>query len=104
MLPGKTMNCHLGHDVAAVFDVGRLPLDSQSGSGLQIRLLRGSSDGFLTDAVIFAIFFFRSHLKKVFSSDIGVEPSIQVLNILKYACGLNLGLVFRLRLKATPDK
>jgi hypothetical protein len=104
MLPGKTMNCHLGHDVAAVFDVGRLPLDFQSGSGLQIRLLRGSSDGFLTDAVVFAIFFFRSHLKKVFSSDIGVELSIQVLNILKYACGLNLGLVFRLRLKATPDK
>ena len=34
----------------------------------------------------------RSHLKKVFSSDIGVEPSSQVLDILKYACGLSLGL------------
>jgi hypothetical protein len=34
----------------------------------------------------------RSHLKKVFSSDIGVEPSSQVLDILEYACGLILGL------------
>jgi hypothetical protein len=34
----------------------------------------------------------RSHLKKVFSPDIGVKPSPQVLNILKYACGLSLGL------------
>jgi hypothetical protein len=34
----------------------------------------------------------RSHLKKVFSPDIGVEPSSQVLDILKYACGLSLGL------------
>ena len=34
----------------------------------------------------------RSHLKKVFSSDIGVEPSYQVLDILEYACGLILGL------------
>jgi hypothetical protein len=33
-----------------------------------------------------------SHLKKVFSPDICVDPSPQVLNILKYACGLNLGL------------
>jgi len=33
----------------------------------------------------------RSHLKKVFSPDIGVEPSSQVLNIPKYACGLRLG-------------
>jgi len=33
----------------------------------------------------------RSHLKKVFSPDIGVEPSSQVLDILEYACGLNLG-------------
>ncbi len=46
----------------------------------------------------------RSHLKKVFSSDIGVEPSYQVLDILEYDCGLILGLAFRLRLKATPDK
>ncbi len=35
----------------------------------------------------------RSHIKKVFSSDIGVEPSSQVLDILEYACGLILGLV-----------
>jgi hypothetical protein len=35
---------------------------------------------------------FRSHLKKVFSADIGVEPSSQVLDILEYACGLILGL------------
>jgi hypothetical protein len=34
----------------------------------------------------------RSHLKKVFSSDIGVESSYQVLDILDYACGLILGL------------
>ena len=33
----------------------------------------------------------RSHLKKVFSSDIGVEPSSQILDILEYACGLILG-------------
>jgi hypothetical protein len=33
-----------------------------------------------------------SHLKKVFSADIGVEPSSQVLDILEYACGLILGL------------
>jgi hypothetical protein len=33
-----------------------------------------------------------SHLKKVFSSDIGVEPSSQVLDILEYACGLILSL------------
>jgi hypothetical protein len=35
---------------------------------------------------------FRSHLKKVFSPELGVEPSSQVLNILEYACGLRLGL------------
>jgi hypothetical protein len=34
----------------------------------------------------------RSHFKKVFSSDIGVEPSYQVLDMLEYACGLILGL------------
>ena len=34
----------------------------------------------------------RSHLQKVFSSDIGVESSYQVLDILEYACGLTLGL------------
>jgi hypothetical protein len=34
----------------------------------------------------------RSHLKKVFSSDIGVKSSSQVLDILEYACGLILGL------------
>ena len=33
----------------------------------------------------------RSHLKKVFSFDIGVETSSQVLDILEYACGLILG-------------
>ena len=33
----------------------------------------------------------RSRLKKVFSPDIGVDPSPQVLDILKYACGLSLG-------------
>jgi hypothetical protein len=33
----------------------------------------------------------RSYLKKVFSPDIGVEPSPQVLDILEYACGLSLG-------------
>jgi len=33
----------------------------------------------------------RSHLKKIFSPDIGVGPSPQVLDILKYACGLSLG-------------
>jgi hypothetical protein len=36
----------------------------------------------------------RSHRKKVFSSDIGVEPSSQLLDILEYACGLILGLAF----------
>jgi hypothetical protein len=33
-----------------------------------------------------------SYLKKVFSSDIFVEPSSQVLDILEDACGLILGL------------
>jgi hypothetical protein len=37
-------------------------------------------------------FLIRNHLKKVFSTDIGVEPSSQVLDILEYACGLILGL------------
>jgi len=32
----------------------------------------------------------RSHLKKVCSPDIGVEPSSQVLDIREYACGLRL--------------
>jgi hypothetical protein len=35
---------------------------------------------------------YRSYLKKVFSIDIGVEPSYQVLDILEYACGLIFGL------------
>ena len=35
---------------------------------------------------------YRSHLKKVFSPELGVEPSSQVLDILEYACGLRLGL------------
>jgi len=35
---------------------------------------------------------YRSHLKKVFSPDIGVEPSYQVLDILEYAWWLILGL------------
>jgi hypothetical protein len=34
----------------------------------------------------------RSYLKKVFSPNIGVEPSSQFLDILEYACGLSLGL------------
>ena len=34
----------------------------------------------------------RIHLKKVFSADIGVESSSQILDILEYACGLILGL------------
>jgi hypothetical protein len=36
---------------------------------------------------------FRRHLKRVFSPDIGVKPSFQVLDILQYICGLILGLV-----------
>jgi hypothetical protein len=32
-----------------------------------------------------------SHLKKIFSPDISVEPLPQVLDILEYACGLSLG-------------
>jgi hypothetical protein len=32
----------------------------------------------------------RSHLKKVFSPDIGVEASAQILDIPVYACGLSL--------------
>jgi hypothetical protein len=40
-----------------------------------------------------AILKLRSHLKRVFSSDIGAEPSSQVLDILEYVCGLILGLV-----------
>jgi hypothetical protein len=35
---------------------------------------------------------FRSHLKNVFSSDISVESSSQVLDILEYVSGLTLGL------------
>jgi hypothetical protein len=35
---------------------------------------------------------YRNHLKKVFSSDIGVESSSQVLDILEYASGLILSL------------
>ena len=35
---------------------------------------------------------FRSYLKKVFSPELGVEPSSQVLDILQYACGLRLDL------------
>jgi hypothetical protein len=31
----------------------------------------------------------RTHLKKAFSPDIGVEASSQVLDILEYACGLH---------------
>jgi len=34
----------------------------------------------------------RSHLKIVFSPELGVEPSSQVLDIPAYACGLRLGL------------
>ena len=34
----------------------------------------------------------RSHLKNVFSAELGLEPSSQVLDILKYACGLRLGI------------
>ncbi|MCG6972098.1 MAG: hypothetical protein LJE66_03025 [Desulfobacterales bacterium] len=39
----------------------------------------------------------RSYLKVVFSFDIGVEPSYQVLDILEYACGLILGLAYLAR-------
>jgi hypothetical protein len=35
----------------------------------------------------------RSHLKKIFSTDIGVEPSSQDLDMLEFGCGLRLGLV-----------
>ena len=45
-----------------------------------------------TNTIMYVCSTIRSHLKKVFSSDIGVEPSSQVLDILKYACGLILGL------------
>jgi hypothetical protein len=34
----------------------------------------------------------RNCLKKVFSPDIGVDASLQVLDIHEYVCGLNLGL------------
>jgi hypothetical protein len=37
---------------------------------------------------------YRSHLKKVFSADIVVKPSSQILDILEYACGLILGPAF----------
>jgi len=33
----------------------------------------------------------RSYLKKVFWPNLGVGSSLQVLNILEYACGLKLG-------------
>ncbi len=33
----------------------------------------------------------RSYLKKIFWSNLSVEPSLQVLDILEYACGLKLG-------------
>ena len=41
---------------------------------------------------LFVLTVIRSHLKKVFSPELGVEPSSQVLDILEYACGLRLGL------------
>jgi hypothetical protein len=41
----------------------------------------------------FAVLLCRSNPKKVFSADIGVELSYQVLDILEYACGLILVLV-----------
>jgi hypothetical protein len=47
---------------------------------------------FLTKKQRFGQPLIRSHLKKVFSAVIGVEPSSQVLDILEYACGLILGL------------
>ena len=47
----------------------------------------------LTNHITITNFFFRRHLKKVFSSDIGVEPSYHVLDILEYDCRLILGLV-----------
>ena len=33
----------------------------------------------------------RSYLKKVFWPNLGVEPSLQVLDILEYACALKRG-------------
>jgi hypothetical protein len=33
----------------------------------------------------------KSYLKKVFSPNLCVRPSFQVLDILEYACGLKLG-------------
>jgi len=33
----------------------------------------------------------RSHLKKIFWPKLGVGPSLQVLDILEYTCGLKLG-------------
>ncbi len=42
----------------------------------------------------------RSYLKNVFWSNLGVGPSLQVLEILKYVCGLKLGpalILVRLR-------
>ena len=38
------------------------------------------------------IVMFGSHLKKAFSSDIGVEPSSQVFDMLEYVCGFILGI------------
>jgi len=45
----------------------------------------------------------RIHLKKVFSADIGVESSSQILDILEYACGLILGLAFLSRRPSAGD-
>ena len=39
----------------------------------------------------------RSYLKNVFSSNLCVESSVQLLGILEYACGLNLGLALTLK-------
>jgi len=45
----------------------------------------------------------RTHLKKVFLLHIGVEAAHQVLEILKYSCGLMLGFAFLSRRTSAGD-
>ena len=44
-----------------------------------------------------------SYLKKIFWSNLCVGSSFQLLGILKYACGLNLGPAFLYRLFLAGD-
>ena len=53
---------------------------------LDLPTLKRLDSGYRVNEII------RSYLKKVFSPELGVEPSSQVLDILQYACGLRLGL------------